>query len=66
LGGRPWYPHWLFGVLGALGITVIYLSCREEVRRLIEKFGDEYRDYMTSVPGMNVFLGLFHLIKNRK
>jgi len=53
-------------VLGALGITVIYLSCREEVRRLIEKFGDEYRDYMTSVPGMNVFLGLFHLIKNRK
>jgi len=61
-----WYPHWLFGVLGVFGIAVIYLSCREEDQRLIEKFGDDYRDYMARVPGMNVFLGTFRLIKNRK
>jgi len=34
-----WYPHWLFGVLGAAGTAVIYISCREEDRELVRKFG---------------------------
>jgi protein-S-isoprenylcysteine O-methyltransferase Ste14 len=37
LGGIPsifitcvlWYPHWLFGVLGAIGIAMIYLGMIE-------------------------------------
>ena len=61
-----WYPHWLFGVLGAIGTAVIYMSCREEDQRLIEKFGDDYAVYMKRVPGMNVFLGLFRLLQHRK
>jgi protein-S-isoprenylcysteine O-methyltransferase Ste14 len=60
-----WYPHWLFGVLGVTGTAVIYLSCREEDQRLIEKFGDNYRAYMGKVPAMNFFLGLMRL-RNRK
>jgi protein-S-isoprenylcysteine O-methyltransferase Ste14 len=59
------YPHWLFGLLGAIGIVVIYIGCKEEDKRLIEKFGDEYKDYMERVPGMNVFAGLTRLIKNK-
>jgi protein-S-isoprenylcysteine O-methyltransferase Ste14 len=61
-----WYPHWLFGVLGAIGTVVIYLSCREEDKELVEKFGDEYKDYMRKVPGMNFGLGIIRLLRCRK
>lgn len=61
-----WYPHWLFGVLGAMGTAVIYIGCREEDQRLIEKFGDDYIDYMKRVPRINVFLGLYRWLKRRK
>ena len=56
------YPHWLFGVLGVIGVAVIYMGCREEDQRLIEKFGNDYAAYMKRVPGMNFALGLMRLI----
>ncbi len=49
-----WYPHWLFAVLAVAGAVLIYLSTREEDKRLVEKFGDDYIAYMRRVPGMNV------------
>ena len=61
-----WYPHWLFAVLGVIGITLTYLSAREEDKRLIEKFGDDYVAYMRRVPRMNVFLGVIRLIRHRR
>ena len=60
-----WYPHWLFGVLGFLGALVVYMGAREEDRRLVEQFGDEYRRYMQRVPRMNILLGLVRLLQNR-
>jgi protein-S-isoprenylcysteine O-methyltransferase Ste14 len=59
-----WYPHWLFGVLGAAGTVVVYLGCREEDKYLIEKFGKDYKDYMKRVPQMNFFLGLIRLMRS--
>ena len=56
-----WYPHWLFGILGVMGIVVIYMGCREEDERLIEKFGDDYRDYIERVPRMNFIQGFRRL-----
>ena len=61
-----WYPHWLFGVLGVAGTAVIYMGCREEDQRLVEKFGDRYRDYMRRVPAMNLFLGLVRLRRRKR
>jgi len=61
-----WFPHWLFLVLGAIGTAVIYLSCREEDQRLINQFGDDYVAYMKRVPGMNIFLGIIRLVRQRK
>jgi len=58
-----WYPHWLFGVLGVLGTVVVYLSCREEDKYLIEQFGDDYKEYMQRVPGMNFSLGIVRLLR---
>jgi protein-S-isoprenylcysteine O-methyltransferase Ste14 len=61
-----WYPHWLFGVLGVIGIIVVYMGCKEEDQRMIEKFGDEYKAYIKRVPGMNIFAGIFRLQKQKK
>ena len=61
-----WYPHWLFGVLGIIGAVVVYLSCREEDQRMIEKFGDDYKDYMQRVPRMNFLLGAIRLLQSRQ
>ena len=59
------HPHWLFGVLGVIGIVATYMGCRYEDRHLIKKFGDDYIAYMKKVPGMNIFLGIIRLLKNK-
>ncbi len=61
-----WYPHWLFGVLGVIGTTVIYLSCREEDKLLVEKFGNDYTEYAKRVPGMNFVVGIIRLLRSRR
>lgn len=53
-----WYPHWLFVLMGIAGTVFIWLSTREEDKKLVKKFGDEYAAYMKKVPGMNIFLGI--------
>ncbi len=60
-----WFPHWLFAVLGILGATVTYLSCKEEDKKLVQQFGDDYKDYMQRVPMMNIFLGIFRLMRRK-
>ena len=60
------YPHWLFAILGILGIVVIVLGIQEEDKRLIGKFGDNYVSYMKRVPGMNIFKGIIKAIETRK
>ena len=60
------YPHWLFAVLGVIGIVVIYLGIKEEDKRLVKKFGDEYVSYMKRVPGMNFISGLLRLLRKRR
>jgi protein-S-isoprenylcysteine O-methyltransferase Ste14 len=60
-----WYPHWLFAMLGLVGSFVVYLACVEEDRRLVRKFGNDYRKYMRKVPGMNIFLGIARSVQSR-
>jgi protein-S-isoprenylcysteine O-methyltransferase Ste14 len=60
------YPHWLFGILGAIGALSCYISCKWEDQQLIEKFGDDYRQYMQRVPRMNVFAGIMRLVTKKK
>ena len=60
------YPHWLFVVLGIPGAAILYLSTGEEEKRLIERFGRDYRDYMQRVPRMNLVLGFIRLRRRQK
>jgi protein-S-isoprenylcysteine O-methyltransferase Ste14 len=55
------YQHWLFVVLGIPGIVLVYLFARQEDRRLVAKFGDDYKDYMQKVPRMDILGGLIRL-----
>jgi len=55
------YPHWLFVILGIPGAAILYLSTREEERRLVRQFGSEYEAYMKRVPEMNLILGITRL-----
>lgn len=55
------YPHWLFAVLGIPGIVILYLSTGGEEKRLIARFGSDYRAYMQKVPRMNIISGILRL-----
>jgi len=59
------YQHWLFVVLGVPGIILVYLGARGEDEHLVEKFGDEYKDYMQSVPRMDIISGIIRLMRRR-
>ena len=55
--------HWLVVVIGVVAMMSVYLAMREEDRRLIEKFGDDYKRYMQSVPRMNFLVGFIRLLR---
>ena len=60
------YPHWLFAVLGIPGAAILYWRTKEEEKRLIERFGGEYRAYIQRVPRMNLILGIIRLWRFQK
>jgi protein-S-isoprenylcysteine O-methyltransferase Ste14 len=53
--------HWLVILLGAVSAVALYVDIQAADREGIEKFGDEYRQYMRRVPQINIPLGLFRL-----
>ncbi|MCK5030932.1 MAG: isoprenylcysteine carboxylmethyltransferase family protein [Thermoplasmatales archaeon] len=55
--------HWLTVIIGIPGMVCVYLISRQEDQRLIEKFGDEYKDYMQKVPRMNLLVGIIQLVR---
>ena len=61
-----WYPHWLFGLLGAIGAFLTYLCIAEEDKLLVKKFGDDYTEYKKRVPGMNFVTGIIRLMRRKR
>ena len=57
------HQHWLFVVLGIPGTILVYLGARQEDKRLIEKFGDDYNIYMQKVPRMDILTGIIRLVR---
>jgi len=56
-------PHWIFVFLGIPGIWLTYMVTKREDELLIEKFGEEYRNYMRKVPAINLMAGIIRKIK---
>ena len=61
-----WSQHWLTTIIGIIGMACVYSISRQEDQRLVEKFGDDYKDYMQKVPRMNFFSGIIQLVRRRK
>lgn len=57
--------HWLFVIIGILGIASVYLISTQEEHLNIERFGDDYERYMEKVPRMNLLLGIIRLLRRR-
>jgi len=55
--------HWATATAGVLAIATMYMQARQDDDTLIEKFGDDYRRYMESVPRMNIVLGAIRLLR---
>jgi protein-S-isoprenylcysteine O-methyltransferase Ste14 len=53
-------------LFGFLGIGCVSLICRQEDRRLVERFGPSYEAYQHSVPAMNLPAGLVRWIRRRR
>jgi len=57
--------HWISVALGVPAMVLAYLDVLKADQRCIEKFGDAYRQYMQSVPRVNVVLGLIRLARHK-
>jgi len=60
------HQHWLFVIIGVLGIASLHLISRQEDHFNIERFGNDYKRYMQKVPRMNLLLGVIRLLRRRK
>ena len=58
--------HWLTALFSVPWILLLCNAVRGEDKRNIEKFGDDYKRYMQSVPGMNLPVGLIRLLRRKK
>ena len=54
--------HWVVDILCVPVIVGTYIDSLKVNKNLVEKFGDEYREYMEKVPGLNVFWGIILLL----
>jgi protein-S-isoprenylcysteine O-methyltransferase Ste14 len=58
--------HWLNAVLGAILMGLLYNDMGREEKKSIERFGDDYRNYMQQVPRMNFVTGIIRLVRRRR
>jgi len=54
-------------IMGIIAISLMYIDILKADKHEIEKFGDEYKEYMKRVPRINFILGIIRLlIRKRK
>ena len=58
--------HWLVILIGIISMILIYLDIQAADQEGIDKFGDEYRQYMQKVPQMNFLLGILRVIQTKQ
>lgn len=58
--------HWAVAGLGIVTAAIYYLNTFDEEASVIEKFGDQYREYMQRVPRVNFLLGAYRLLTRKR
>jgi protein-S-isoprenylcysteine O-methyltransferase Ste14 len=57
---------WAIAALGVVSIALIYLDTLKTDQYELDKFGDEYKRYMETVPRVNFVAGALRLLRDRK
>lgn len=57
--------HWLIITIGIIAMALLYIDIVHADQGEIEKFGDEYRQYMKQVPRTNFVLGIVRRLGHR-
>ena len=58
LSGMLLFQHWIAILLGSPVIPLTYIDLIRADKACIERFGDDYKDYMKKVPRANFLLGI--------
>ena len=65
IAGMLLFQHWIAILLGIPVLTLTYIDLLRTDKRLLKKFGDEYKRYMQRVPRANFFLGFIQYLRQR-
>jgi protein-S-isoprenylcysteine O-methyltransferase Ste14 len=57
--------HWSSLALALPAMALTYLDLLKADERLVEKFGDAYREYMERVPRVNALAGVYRVLRVR-
>jgi len=63
IAGMLLFQHWIVIILGIPIIPLMYIDLLKADKRLIEKFRDDYKQYMKRVPRANFLLGIIRLLR---
>jgi protein-S-isoprenylcysteine O-methyltransferase Ste14 len=66
IAGMLLFQHWIVILLGLPILPLTHLDLIRADTVLIEKFGDEYKQYMSLVPRANFVVGIIRLLQDRK
>lgn len=66
IAGMLLFQHWIVILLGIPVIPLMYIDLIKADKDAIEKFGDDYKQYMKKVPRANFLLGIIRLLRHKK
>lgn len=66
IAGMLLFQHWIVILLVIPIIPLTYIDLIRADKRLIEKFGNEYKQYMKKVPRSNFLLGLIRGLRIKR
>ena len=65
IAGMLLFQHWIVFLLGIPVIPLTYIDLIRADKRLVKKFGDEYKQYMKKVPQSNFLMGILRVLRNK-
>jgi len=54
--------HWIIAIIGVVAIVLMYIDILNADQEGIDKFGNEYKRYMRTVPRTNFLLGIIRIM----
>jgi protein-S-isoprenylcysteine O-methyltransferase Ste14 len=58
--------HWFITIIGLPAMALSYVIALDADRLGVEKFGDDYKRYMQTVPRVNALVGVIRLLRRSK